>query len=129
MNKVFVKWVMVGLFLAVAGCGNQAEKDAASMKEGVDAYAKNDFAIALDKFRPLADKGNVDAQERLGLIYAKGQGVEQNWVQADMWFSIAAASGKETAVNNKKVVEVHMPPEKVAEANVLAQDWLTKHKK
>ncbi|MGC2046999.1 MAG: tetratricopeptide repeat protein [Gallionella sp.] len=76
-----------------------------------------------------AEQGHVEAQENLGLSYAKGLGVERDWVQADKWFSIAAASGKESAINNQKVVEVHMKPETIAEANALAKEWLAKHKK
>jgi len=76
-----------------------------------------------------AERGHVEAQENMGLIYAKGLGVERNWVQAAKWFSVAAASGKETAANNKKVIEIHMPPDKVAEGNLLAQQWLEEHRK
>jgi TPR repeat protein len=76
-----------------------------------------------------AEQGQTEAQENLGFSYAKGLGVERDWVQADKWFSIAAASGKETAINNQKVVEVHMKPETIAEANALAKEWLAKHKK
>lgn len=76
-----------------------------------------------------AEQGHTDAQDNLGLRYARGQGVTQDWVQADKWFTISAAAGNETAMKNKKVVEMHMPPEKVVEANALAQDWITKHTK
>jgi len=76
-----------------------------------------------------AEQGQAEAQENLGLSYAKGLGVERDWVQADKWFSLAAASGKESAINNQKVVEVHMQPDKIAEANALAKEWLAKHKK
>lgn len=165
MNTAMFKSILVVVFLAVAGCGDQSQKDAASYQEGIDAYAQGNFAVALEKLKPVAEHGNaqaqfnlglmyregngvsqdskeatawlskaaeqghVEAQENLGLSYAKGSGVDRDWVQADKWFSIAAASGKETAVNNQKVVEVHMQPEKIAEAKALAQEWLAKHKK
>ena len=76
-----------------------------------------------------AEQGHAEAQDNLGFRYTRGQGVAQDWVQADKWFTIAAASGNESAIKNKKVIEVHMPPEKIAEANSLAQEWLDKHKK
>lgn len=164
-NSVIFKSILVAVLLAAAGCGDQSQQDAASYKEGTDAYANGNFAVALEKLKPLAEQGNaqaqfslglmyrqgkgvpqddreagawwskaaeqgyVEAQEHLGLRYANGQGVVQDWVQADKWFSIEAASGKETAINNQRVVEVHMPPEKIAEAKALAQEWLAKHKK
>ena len=163
--KTVLELLLVAILTTVYGCSDQAQRDAAGLDAGNNAYAKGDFSAAMEKFKPVAEhgndsaqfrlglmyregqgvvkdekaavswfeksaeQGNVEAQENLGLSYAKGQGVDRDWVQADKWFSIAAASGKETAVNNKKVVEVHMPPEKVAEANKLAQEWLDKHKK
>ena len=165
IKSTFWKSVLVVAMLAVAGCGDQSKKDAASYQQGVDAFAQGDFAVALKKLQPIAEKGNADAQLRLGLMYregkgvaqddkqatdwlskaaeqgqveaqenlgfsyAKGLGVERDWVQADKWFSIAAASGKESAIKNQKVVEVHMQPDKIAEANALAKEWLAKHKK
>ena len=165
MKRSIWKSVLVVVFVAIAGCGDQSQKDAASYQEGIDAYAQGNFAVALKKLQPMAEQGNADAQLRLGLMYregngvpkddkqavawlskaaeqgnmeaqenlglsyAKGLGVDRDWVQADKWFSIAAASGKETAMNNKKIVEVHMQPEKIAEANALAEEWLAKHKK
>ena len=165
MKSTYFKLVLVAVFLAVAGCGDQSQKDAANYKEGIDAYTQGNYAVALEKLKPVAEHGNaqaqfnlglmyregkgvsqdskeaaawlgkaaeqghVEAQENLGLSYAKGAGVERDWVQADKWFNIAAASGKESAVNNQRVVEVHMPPEKIAEAKALAQEWLAKHKK
>jgi len=165
MKISFFKFVLIVVFLAVTGCGDQSQKDAASYQEGLDAYAQGNYAVALKKLRPMAEQGNADAQLRLGLMYregkgvpqddkqalawlskaaeqgqteaqenigfsyAKGLGVERDWVQADKWFSIAAASGKESAINNQKVVEVHMQPDKIAEANALAKEWLAKHKK
>jgi len=165
MKRACFKLLLVAFSLLVVGCGDQSQKDAASYQEGLDAYAQGDYAVALKKLQPVAERGNADAQLRLGLMYregngvpkddkqavawlskaaeqgqseaqenlgfsyAKGLGVERDWVQADKWFSIAAASGKESAINNQKVVEVHMQPDKIAEANALAKGWLAKHKK
>jgi TPR repeat protein len=164
MARMF-KMILVCTLLAIAGCGGSAQKDAALYQAGVEAYAKGDYATALGKFQPLAEKGNaqaqfdlgvmyrqgqgvaqsdaeavawwtkaaeqghVEAQDNLGLRYARGQGVAQDWVQADKWFTLAAAAGNQTAMGNKKVVELHMPPEKVANANALAQAWMESHKK
>jgi len=36
--------------------------------------------MTADDLRPLAEKGDVDAQYNLGACYAKGQGVDQNFV-------------------------------------------------
>ena len=113
----------------VAEHGNaQAQFTLGMMYRKGQGVAQNDTE-AVAWWSKAAEQGNQEAQENLGLQYAKGQGVAQDWVQADKWFSIAAASGKETALNNQKVVEVHMQPEKIAEAKALAQEWLSRHKK
>ena len=75
-----------------------------------------------------AEQGHVEAQDNLGMRYARGQGVVQDWVQADKWFTVAAGLGNEASMKDKKVVEVHMQAEKIAEANALAQEWLATHK-
>jgi len=165
MKNAFLKLVLIAASFVVAGCGDQAQRDAANYKAGIEAYSQGNYAVALEKLKPVAEHGNaqaqnklgvmhsqgqgvarndkeagvwwgkaaeqghVEAQESLGLLYAKGQGVAQDWVQAYKWFSIAGASGKETALNNQKVIGVHMSPEKIAEANALAQEWLEKHKR
>ncbi len=163
--RIIFKLILLVYVLVFAGCGGHSQKDAASFQEGVDAYGKGNYAVALEKFKPLAESGDaraqfnlgvmyrqgqgvaqddkeavawwnkaaelghVEAQDNLGLRYARGQGVAQDWVQADKWFTIAASSGNETAAKNKKVVEIHMQPEKVVEANAAAEEWLSKHKK
>lgn len=165
MAKAVFKLVLIAVFFALAGCDGYSQRDAADYQEGVAAYAQGNYAVALEKFKPLAlagdakaqfnlgvmyrqgqgvpqddkeavawwskasEQGHREAQDNLGLRYARGQGVAQDWVLADKWFTIAATSGNETAIKNKKVVEAHMPPEKIVAANALAQEWLTKHKK
>jgi TPR repeat protein len=43
-----------------------------------------------------------DAQFSLGLLYAKGQGVPRDDVQAYMWFELSAAQDDQSAVSNSK---------------------------
>jgi TPR repeat protein len=49
----------------------------AEFKAGFKAYREGDFDIALEKWTPLADEGAVEAQVNLGIMYAKGEGVEK----------------------------------------------------
>jgi TPR repeat protein len=41
----------------------------------------------------LAEAGNMDAQNQLGLLYYDGRGVPQNFKQASVWFRKAAEQG------------------------------------
>lgn len=108
--------------------GNAQAQFVLGMMHREGQAVQQDHKAAVTWLSKAAEQGNMEAQENLGLSYAKGLGVERDWVQADKWFSIAAGLGKETAMNNKKVVEVHMQPENIAQANALAQEWLEKHK-
>ena len=40
-------------------------------------------------FRAAAEEGNVIAQNEVGIMYAKGEGLPQDYVQAHMWFSLS----------------------------------------
>lgn len=53
------------------------------------AYAKGDYATALRLYRPLAQRGNAKAQEALGGMYARGEGVAQDKAEALVWFKMA----------------------------------------
>ena len=55
------------------------------------------YATALRLYRPLAEQGNADAQQALGLIYAKGDGVTQDNAEAVKWFRKAAEQGNGSA--------------------------------
>ncbi|MDQ6699454.1 MAG: metallophosphoesterase [Acidobacteriota bacterium] len=65
----------------------------ADFQAGLTAYQKGDFASALKEWQPLADKGAAEAQYNLGLLYAKGQGVQQDSAQAANWYRKAAEQG------------------------------------
>ena len=41
-----------------------------------------------------AERGNADGQFNLGLCYAAGKGVEQNYKEAVRWFTEAAEQGE-----------------------------------
>ena len=65
----------------------------ADFKKGMSAYEAGDYATALKEWRPLAEKGNTDAQYGLGLIYDSGKGVPQNNAEAVRWYRMAAEQG------------------------------------
>src|SRR5207247_434953 len=51
----------------------------ADFKAGLDAYQRADYATALQEWRPLAEKGDANAQYNLGLLYNQGLGVQQDF--------------------------------------------------
>ena len=49
--------------------------------------------MELNKLRQLAEQGDAQAQYNLGVKYAKGQGIPQNFEAASWWFRQAAKQG------------------------------------
>ena len=70
---------------------------AADLEAGKEAYERGDFPAALREFRPLAEQGLAEAQVNLGFMYAKGQGVPQDDVEAVTWYRKAAEQGHAAA--------------------------------
>lgn len=68
-------------------------QDKGQWQEGVAAYKNGDYPEALAKLKPLASKGDVDAQVFLGFMYDRGQGVQQSYKQALTWYLKAATQG------------------------------------
>ncbi len=66
---------------------------AQSVKAGIDAWQRSDYAGAVAIWRPIAEKGDADAEFNLGQAYRLGRGVPINLAAAKTWFERAAAQG------------------------------------
>src|SRR4051794_3631175 len=66
---------------------------AQSVKAGIDAWQRADYAGAITIWRPLAEKGDADAAFNLGQAYRLGRGVPTNLGAAQTWFERAAKKG------------------------------------
>ncbi len=67
------------------------------LEDGVVAYDRGDYATALRLLRPLAEKGNADAQYKLGQIYDSGDGATKDTVEAAKWFAEAMKQYRKAA--------------------------------
>jgi FOG: TPR repeat, SEL1 subfamily len=72
--------------------------------KATDAYDAGDYETALKEFRKLAEKGDAEAQNNLGVMYAKGEGVTQNNKEAAKWYHLAAEQGHASAQYNLGVM-------------------------
>ena len=81
------------LVAAIMAALMSAPVSAQSVKAGIDAWQKADYSAAVAIWRPLADRGDADAQFNLGQAYRLGRGVPISLGQAKSWFERAAASG------------------------------------
>jgi TPR repeat protein len=72
-----------------------------------------------------------DTQFNLGLMYDNGAGVPQDYVQAHLWFNLAAShlakvQERNSAASARDALAKRMTPEQIAEAQRLARDWKPK---
>ena len=72
----------------------------ADFNDGLQAYRAKDYETAAKHWTPLAEDGDARAQTNLGLLYARGLGVEKNGETSLTWFRKAAEQGYATAEFN-----------------------------
>ena len=72
----------------------------ADVKAGVDAWQQGDYAKAIEQWRPLAQKGDPDAQFNMGQAYKLGRGVRPDLTVAMDWYRRAAVQGHLRAEDN-----------------------------
>jgi len=70
------------------------------LEDATAAYRRGDYRNALKIIRRLAEQGNAPGQANLGVMYANGQGVAQNYAEALKWYRLAAAQGNAIAQSN-----------------------------
>ena len=112
--------------LIVALLMSGAAAVAGPLEDGFAAYEKGDYASALRLWRPLAEQGDAYAQYSLGLMYEKGQGVPEDFVQAHMWLNLSAALGDANATKNRDRIAEKLTLAQLAEAQKLAREWKPK---
>lgn len=94
MPDAFRRTLCLCLLLAATALGACAERDP------VAAYDAADYDTARELFLPLAEGGDVQAQNYLGVIYYLGLGVPRDYTEAVRWFGLAALAGHPGAQRN-----------------------------
>ncbi len=113
MKKIFF------LVFSLAILTNPAYAD---FKEGVVAYLTGDYDTAYNTMYSLADTSNDGmAQYWVGVMYLKGQGVEQDYEEAGKWFRRAAEQSIPQA--QYKLGKLYSDGEGVPQDNEFAYVW------
>jgi hypothetical protein len=73
--------------------GSASPLSAQSVRAGIEAWQRSDYAGAVAIWRPLAEKGDADAEFNLAQAYRLGRGVPINLAAAKTWFERAAGQG------------------------------------
>ncbi len=76
----------------------------AAFDRGMAAYQQGDFDGALREWQRLAERGMARAQNNLGVMYDKGQGVARDARTAVSWFSRSAEGGMAAGQSNLSVM-------------------------
>ena len=113
--------MMIGGLIVAAQILDIAGAVAGPWEDGMAAYNRGDYVPAIRLFRPLAEQGNAKAQNVLGVMYRRGEGVARNSVRAFMWFSRAAARGDARAKAELREVSQTMSPQELSQAREMAQ--------
>ena len=85
------------------------------------AYKRGDYKTAHELWLPFAKQGDVYAQNNLGLMYTKGEGVPQVYAEAVKWFRLAAEQGYDWAQNN--LGDMYLGGRGVQQDHVQAHMW------
>jgi TPR repeat protein len=90
-------------------------------EDGMAAYNRGDYVPAVRVFRTLAEQGNAKAQNVLGVMFRKGEGVAKSPVRAHMWFSFAAKRGEAGARAELREVSRTMTAQEISQAEAMAK--------
>jgi TPR repeat protein len=81
------------LILAAGTMLAAAPAAAQDVRAGIEAWESERYDEAVRNWRPLADRGDPDAQFNLGHAYRLGRGVPRNMTLAEQWYERAARAG------------------------------------
>ena len=112
--------LLLSLLLVMLGCPTPTHADVAA---GLKAYRAHDVKTALTHWRPAAEQGDPQAQYWLGRLYEEGRGVPQNFVEAHVWYNLAAAQGNADARKARDTLAPKLTREQLASAQERAQNW------
>ena len=99
-----------GMIIAVilAATSNVVFAGGSTFDDGVVAFIKGDGQTAYSIWKPLADKGNKEAQYYLGYMFQTGTGVHVDRTKALYWYHKAAKNGHGKALILAQVLERQM---------------------
>ena len=84
------------------------------------AFTDSEIAEAHEAARSNCDSADL---YKLGLIYSTGE--EIDFVQAHMWFNLAASRGSEAAKECRRELADMMGKDDIAQAQRAAREWLS----
>lgn len=97
-KTIFRTHLVSVLLLSFVLAGNVYAETAKEKFDRVVQYTEQqNYQAAIPIFKELAEQGYASAQNNLGLMQGKGQGVRQNLTIADMWIVKSCDNGNQSA--------------------------------
>ena len=119
------KTLCLALLLAASAAHALSDSEkTALIAAAQQAYQRQDYATAREKWQTLAEAGDAAAQHILGYFYYNGQGVAQDYGKAREWWEKAAAQENASAANNLGLL--YKEGQGVAQDYGKAREWLEK---
>lgn len=88
------RWLYLGLgVLSCCGCVNYP-----NYYQGITSFKAQKYREAFIRLKPVAEKGQPDAQYAVGYMYYYGEGVVEDRTQAWYWITRAAHAGQPDAL-------------------------------
>jgi len=84
--------ILLIIISILGGCKN------VNLSEGIASFRAQDYRKAFIRLKPLAVKGNPDAQYAVGYMYYYGQGVVEDRKRAWFWINKAASLRQKDAL-------------------------------
>ena len=94
--KMTKKAILIAFSLMLSPLSGLAQ----NFDAGGAAFNNGDYITALHEWVPLAEEGNADAQNNLGVMHEEGLGVVQDYAEAVRWHQLAADQGNVYAQSN-----------------------------
>jgi TPR repeat protein len=90
--KIFFYSFAIFTLFQLSACGKETDPK--------KAFDKGDYETAVSLWMPLAENGDTDAQNYLGITYSLGMGVSRDYKQSLAWYERAAKAGHADAQRN-----------------------------
>lgn len=87
------RWMVLLVVLMTASIAPRAAISNSALEVARDLMEADEYTAAMDALWPLARSGNADAEELIGVMYAMGLGVEQDYQRAFEWYLRASMKG------------------------------------
>jgi TPR repeat protein len=94
---------------------------------GNEGDLERDYEQAYQWFTRSAHRGDSTAQFFLGRMYAEGLGIEQDLVNAHMWYEISYRFGYEEAVRAMNRLRGQMNAQLVNHSQLMGLRWMTRY--